>query len=137
MATSSVCSSNADWANSFSSSAVVSASRESSYRSEVWVWVSFADTARAYLSSASSIRDMNSSLYPRSSMLSLRSCISWAATVSGSSEWAPSGEIISQPNAKSVAAAMRISFLITFPPCRLMSDRMIIPFYSTKRGTST
>mgnify|MGYP006961904455 FL=1 len=67
-------------------------------------------------------------------MLLLSSCISWAATVRGSSEWAPSGEIKSQPNANSVAAAIRISFLITFPPCRLMSDRMIIPFYCTKKG---
>ena len=67
-------------------------------------------------------------------MLSLRSCISWAATDRGSSECAPSGEIISQPNANNVAAAIRISFLIAFPPCRLMSDRMIIPFYCTKKG---
>jgi len=116
VATVTVCPSTADWAKSFSSSAVVSASRESSYRSEVWVWVSFADTARSYLSSASWIKDINSSLYPRSSMLSLRSCISWAATVRGSSECAPSGEIISQPNAKSVAASMRISLLICLSP---------------------
>jgi len=62
VATTTVCPSTADWAKSFSSSAVVSASRESSYRSEVCVWVDCADTARAYLSSASSIKDMNSSL---------------------------------------------------------------------------
>jgi len=49
-------------------------------------------------------------------MLSLRSCISWAATVRGSSEWAPSGEIRSQPNANNVAAAIRISFLIYLSP---------------------
>jgi len=61
-------------------------------------------------------------------MLSFSSCIFWAATVRGSSECAPSGEIISQPNANNVAAAIRISFLITFPPCRLMSDRVIISF---------
>ena len=35
VATTAVCPSTADWAKSFSSSAVVSASRESSYRSEV------------------------------------------------------------------------------------------------------
>jgi hypothetical protein len=62
-------------------------------------------------------------------MLSLRSCISWAATVRGSSEWAPSGEIRSQPNANNVAAAIRISFLITFPLGQTMSVRVIIPFY--------
>jgi hypothetical protein len=62
VATVTVCPSTADWANSFSSSAVAFASRESSYRSEVWVCVSFAETARSYLSSASSIKDMNSSL---------------------------------------------------------------------------
>jgi hypothetical protein len=49
-------------------------------------------------------------------MLSLSSCISWAATVRGSSEWAPSGEIISQPNARIVAANMRISLLIYLSP---------------------
>ena len=120
MATVAVCPSTADWAKSFSSSAVAFASRASSYRSEVWVWVSFADTARSYLSSASSIKDMNSSLYPRSSMLLLSSSISWAATVRGSSEWAPSGEIISQPNAKSVAATMRISLLIYLSPLQTL-----------------
>ena len=62
MATVAVCPSTADCAKSFNSSAVVFASRASSYRSEVWVWVSFADTARSYLSSASSINDINSSL---------------------------------------------------------------------------
>ena len=77
---------------------------------------------------------MNSSWYPRSSTLLLSSCISWAATVIGSSEWAPSGEIISQPNANSVTVAIRINFLITFPPCRLMSDKVIISFYCTKKG---
>jgi len=53
-------------------------------------------------------------------MLLLSSSISWAATVRGSSEWAPSGEIISQPNAKSVAASMRISFLIYLSPLQTL-----------------
>ena len=62
MATVAVCPSTADCAKSFSSSAVAFESRESSYRSEVWVCVSFAETASSYLSSASSIKDINSSL---------------------------------------------------------------------------
>ena len=62
VATTTVCPSTADWAKSFSSSAVVFKTSDVSYVAEVWVWVSFADTARAYLSSASSIKDMNSSL---------------------------------------------------------------------------
>jgi hypothetical protein len=49
--------------------------------------------------------DINSYLYPRSSILSLRSCISWAATVSGSLEWA--GDIKSQPKDSSVTVKIR------------------------------
>ena len=70
-------------------------------------------------------------------MLLLRSCISWAATVSGSSEWASWGAISSQPKAKTVAVTILSSRLITFPPCRLMSVRMIIPFYCIKNRANT
>jgi len=62
VATTAVCPSTAVWADAFSSPAVAFNTSNVSYVAEVWVWVSFADTARAYLSSASSIKDMNSSL---------------------------------------------------------------------------
>ena len=62
VATTAVCPSTAVWADAFSSPAVAFNTSDVSYVAEVWVWVSFADTARAYLSSASSIKDMNSSL---------------------------------------------------------------------------
>lgn len=59
---------------------------------------------------------MNSSWYPRSSTLPLSAWISWAATVSGSSECASWGDMRSQPNANIVAATIRISLLIYLPP---------------------
>ena len=62
VATTAVCPSTAVWADAFSSPAVAFNTSDVSYVAEVWVWVSFADTARAYLSSASSIKDMNLSL---------------------------------------------------------------------------
>jgi len=62
VATTAVCPSTADWADAFCSPAVAFKTRELSYEVEDWVWVSFADTARVYLSSASSISDMNLSL---------------------------------------------------------------------------
>ncbi len=62
VATTTVCPSTAVWASAFCTPAVAFRTRDESYVAEDWVWVSFADTARAYLSSASSIRDIKLSL---------------------------------------------------------------------------
>ena len=51
-------------------------------------------------------------------MLSFKASISWAATVSGSSECASVGATRSQPKAKTDAVAMRINLFICLPPCR-------------------
>ncbi len=51
-------------------------------------------------------------------MLSFKASISWAATVSGSSECASIGAIRSHPKANMVAVAMRSSRFICLPPCR-------------------